>query len=60
MDTGTKVALFWLMYIAIAFVVFGFATVKMLSAGGAALIAGAFVAAAWPVSGLIWLGVWLA
>lgn len=57
MSTDTKVALFWLTYIAVALVVFGFTTAKMFAVGGGALIVGAFVAAFWPAAGLIWLGV---
>lgn len=60
MSEDTKALLFWLTYIAVGFVVFGFTTAKMFSVGGGALIAGALVAAFWPAAGLIWLGVWLA
>lgn len=59
-STDAKATLFWLTYIAVAFVVFGFTTAKFIAVGGGALLAGLFVAAFWPASGLIWLGVWLA
>lgn len=47
-------------YIAVACVVFGFFVKTNVAAAGAAIFFGLFVAGIWPVSALIWFGVWLA
>lgn len=60
MSEDTKALLFWLTYIAVAFVVFGFATASMGVHSPVSLLMGMVVAAFWPAAGLIWLGVWLA
>ncbi|QIX20747.1 hypothetical protein [Agrobacterium pusense] len=60
MSEDTKAVLFWLTYLSIACVAFGFVATKALAAGVGAVVIGFIVAAAWPVSGLIWLGAWLA
>ncbi|MCZ7855070.1 hypothetical protein O9X81_00410 [Agrobacterium salinitolerans] len=60
MSEDTKALLFWLTYIAVGFVVFGFLIAKTITYGPGTLIISGFVAAFWPASGLIWLGAWLA
>lgn len=60
MSEDTKSLLFWLTYIAVAFVVFGYFVATFAVKGPIAVIFGMGVAAFWPASGLIWLGAWLA
>lgn len=60
MNTDTKVTLFWLSYVAVALVVFGYFVATFIAKGPVSLIMGMAVAAFWPASGLIWLGAWLA
>jgi len=47
-------------YAAVACVVFGFFVKTFIAAGPPAVAFGFVVAGLWPVSGLVWLGVWLA
>jgi|GEM_PF-123831 len=59
MGEDTKVAAFWLAYIAVALVALGYFVGTFAAKGPSAVIFGMGVAALWPASGLIWLGVWL-
>ncbi len=59
MSEDTKVAAFWLSYIAVALVELGYFVGTFAAKGPIAVIFGMGVAALWPASGLIWLGVWL-
>jgi len=60
MSEDTKALLFWLTYISVAFVAFGYFVATFISKGPIAIIFGMVVAGLWPASGLIWLGAWLA
>ncbi len=60
MSEDAKSCLFWLSYIAVALVVFGYFAATFISKGPIAIIFGMIVAGLWPASGLIWLGAWLA
>lgn len=60
MSTDAKATLFWLTYSAVALVAYGFLVAKTITYGPGTLIISGIVAAFWPASGLIWLGVWLA
>lgn len=60
MSEDAKALLFWLTYVAVAFVALGYFVGTFAAKGPIAVIFGMVVAAFWPASGLIWLGVWLA
>jgi hypothetical protein len=60
MSTDAKATLFWLTYIAVALVAYGYFVATFIAKGPISGIVGMGVAAFWPASGLIWLGVWLA